>query len=553
MSLLISEIDYNNCSLEELKSEMVRLERIREEYYNKEQSIKIFINSCYGACASPYYECYNINIAEATTLQGQDMIKFTNDVIDDYFLNKWHLDTELHAKLGLTSVRQITSPTTVVYNDTDSIVGNSIIHTNNGKKTIEQWYNDNIINGSGGITENGHESVLTNDVVLNWSKERYLYYGKVKRIIRHKVSKPKWRLRTSTGKKIIMTNDHSMVVFRDNEQLTVKPCEILTTDKVLCLENTVDKFMLCDVFSCMEIGSFNDEYVYDIEMDDATHTFIANGILVHNSTYISFQHAIDSVEGWDKSATEFVLALNEHRMQEYLDECFKDYAEKNNSVNLQKLELEKISHTALMVAKKKYILELSWKEPDVFYKPLEKIKPTGVELVQGQTPKFARVVIKDIINLIFEKNVNLKYMDVVNKLREYKKSFMLQHPEAISKTMSIGNYEKSVENDRDTVSLRQHCPIHVKASAIYNHELLNSKWRTKYDLIKTGDKCKFYYTTYNSNVFGFLPNNYPSEFAHPIDYDTQFDKIIIKPINSYLQTLGMQPIPATLVVPMALF
>ena len=32
-----------------------------------------------------------------------------------------------------------------------------------------------------------------------------------------------------------MTNDHSMVVFRDGKQLTVKPCEILKTDKILTI------------------------------------------------------------------------------------------------------------------------------------------------------------------------------------------------------------------------------------------------------------------------------------------------------------------------------
>ena len=33
---------------------------------------------------------------------------------------------------------------------------------------------------------------------------------------------------------------------------------------------------------CIENG-FYEEYVYDIEVDDDNHTFIANGILVHTS------------------------------------------------------------------------------------------------------------------------------------------------------------------------------------------------------------------------------------------------------------------------------
>ena len=272
MALHLSKIDYNNCTLAELEEEIERLEFIREEYFNKEQSIKIFINSCYGACASRFYECYNINVAEATTIQGQDLIKFTNDIMDEYFLNKWHLDTELHEHLGLTKVTQITAPTTVVYNDTDSIVGGTLIRTNKGYKTIESWYDENISNGSAGITLNGHESVNTNDTVLNWSDDKKLYYGTVKRIIRHKVSKAKWKLKTKSGKEVIMTNDHSMVVFRDGKQLTVKPCEILSSDIVLEVNDNNYTFESIEYIGC--IGDFNDEYVYDIEMDDDTHTFI---------------------------------------------------------------------------------------------------------------------------------------------------------------------------------------------------------------------------------------------------------------------------------------
>lgn len=235
MGLIVSKIDYENASIEEIEQEIERLEQIREEYFNKEQSIKIFINSCYGACASQFYECYNINVAEATTLQGQDMIKFTNDILDEYFVNQWHLDTELHEKLGLTYVNKLGVGTTVVYNDTDSIVGDTIIKTNNGDKKIEDWYKENISNGSAGVTINGHESVNTDDTVLNWTSNQGLYQGKVKRIIRHKVSKPKWKLKTKDGKEVIMTNDHSMVVFRNGEQMTVKPCEILLTDKILSI------------------------------------------------------------------------------------------------------------------------------------------------------------------------------------------------------------------------------------------------------------------------------------------------------------------------------
>jgi len=161
-----------------------------------------------------------------------------DNVNQDYWYNQWHLDVELHEKMGIKNVKQISNTTSAsIYADTDSCDSNTRIKTDNGEYSIEDWYNKNIKNGSGGKTLLGHESALTNDKILNFSKEKGLYYTPVKRIIRHKVSKTKWKLKTKSGKEIIITNDHSMIVFRDGNQIEVKPSDILSTDKILVIKS----------------------------------------------------------------------------------------------------------------------------------------------------------------------------------------------------------------------------------------------------------------------------------------------------------------------------
>ena len=123
----------------------------------------------------------------------------------------------------------------LIYGDTDSVDSQTIIETNGGKIKIEELYNKNILEGSAGVTLKGHESVNCKERILNWDEKKKLYYAPVKRIIRHKVSKPKWKLRTKNGKEIIITNDHSMIVFRNNKKIEVKPSEILKTDKILII------------------------------------------------------------------------------------------------------------------------------------------------------------------------------------------------------------------------------------------------------------------------------------------------------------------------------
>jgi intein/homing endonuclease len=67
---------------------------------------------------------------------------------------------------------------------------------------------------------------------LNWTEEKGLYYSKVKNIIRHKTSKKKFRIKAG-NKEVIVTGDHSIIVFRNGEKFEVKPSEVKTGDKVL--------------------------------------------------------------------------------------------------------------------------------------------------------------------------------------------------------------------------------------------------------------------------------------------------------------------------------
>jgi len=235
MKFTLTSIDIDNCSIEDLEKEIEKLKSLKDEYFTREQAIKVFINSIYGASGSPYFVGYNVDIAEAVTLQGQDMAKYASKCIDEYFMNHWHNDTQLHKALGITYANKITEKTVTIYADTDSLQFDSIVNTSNGIKTIEEWYNQNKNN----LTENtivGHESVQTNDKILNWSKNKGLYYANIKRIIRHKVIKSKWKLKTKSGKEIIITNDHSLVVFRNNQKIEIKPKDIQYNDKIICIK-----------------------------------------------------------------------------------------------------------------------------------------------------------------------------------------------------------------------------------------------------------------------------------------------------------------------------
>jgi len=307
-----------------------------------------------------------------------------------------------------------------------------------------------------------------------------------------------------------------------------------------------------EIESIEEIGQFENEYVYDLEMNDSTHTFIANDILVHNSLFLSFKPLLNSCD-WTGDPKDFILKLAELRLNKYFIEKFDEYAKRFNTINIQNFELEKIARSALIIAKKKYILDLAWKDPGITFGPQEKITFTGVEIRQSSTPRFAKKVLMDLVFYIFKEGKALNYAQVIKKLKDIKKEFCMQPTDDIAKAQSLGDYEKYVLDDRKQILLADKCPMNNRAAAIYNYSLFNSKYKSKYNSVKTGEKIKFYYAKNQYGIFGFQPGNFPYEFAPELDYDLQFEKIIIEPFNRFFEILGFNAIQSNLVYNIGLF
>ena len=82
----------------------------KEQYFDRRQYLqKIILNSLYGVLGLPVFRFYDLDNAEATTLTGQSLIKFSKK-ITNHFYNKELNDTKDH----------------VIYIDTDSIFASAV-------------------------------------------------------------------------------------------------------------------------------------------------------------------------------------------------------------------------------------------------------------------------------------------------------------------------------------------------------------------------------------------------------------------------------------------
>lgn len=456
----------------------------------------------------------------------------------------------------------------VRYQDTDSVDKNTIIITDKCESTIEEFYNRNIINGSGGVTSNGHESVLTNEKSLNWSKENNLYYIPIKRIIRHKVSKPKWKLVTKSGKEIIITSDHSLIVFRNGVKIEVKPINIQKDDKILIVKKIYMKFYLNnmnysfdDVESCECIGEFENEYVYDIESNDDTHTFIGNDILVHNSMYMSYIPIIKSV-GYTGNPMEFILHMDKVFMKKLFNDLLVEYGKDFNVKNKQDFELETISKSILFFEKKHYLKDVVF-DDGVFYDSMSHFSPTGIKIVRSSTPPFVRGQkqsggIWEFIKYIFNESENLNISECLRIIKDLRKEFEMSDIEEISMTTSVTGYEDKVLNDTTGVQVKLASNFSLKAAALHNYLLnKNSEYKTKYDTLKDG-KVKYFYCKHPmNNVFAYSRGFYPLEIIQKenvqIDYETQFDKTVLSISNDFLKSLDLPLINKRIAILNSLF
>jgi len=274
-----------------------------------------------------------------------------------------------------------------------------------------------------------------------------------------------------------------------------------------------------------------------------------------DSNYVTFQEVVASCD-WPGEPKELILKINEYRLKDYLKKCFDIYSKKWNTDNYQDFEMETLAINGIFLGKKKYVTNIVYSD-GVHSDPLSSIKTTGVEMIKGGTPSFVREKLLFLTKFIFSKGRAFNLREFVQELKSIKKDFKAQEPENISLGIAVNNYEKFILNDTTNFEVAKACPIHVRASGYHNFLLNSSKYKDKYPLLRSGDKVRFYFVKTKSeadnNVFAFAQGTYPYEFAPPIDYDEQFTKTILDPINRFIEVMGHNPISPNLFMINTLF
>lgn len=280
-----------------------------------------------------------------------------------------------------------------------------------------------------------------------------------------------------------------------------------------------------------------------------------------DSCYVQFEEMYESIEwhGEKMPIDKFIMEMYNFRLKGYIVAAMKKYAESRNTDNFLFFELETIAYSGIWLAKKKYLQNIAWEdklEIDDRYKPLKKIKTIGFDTIQSSTPTLARKQLTEAIGIVLSEKPTAELLGkLVNFLKKSKKEFKLANVDEISFNKRTNNIQKYIVDDTVEFQYGLKCPPNVKAAGFYNFLMnQNPKYKNKYKMIGNGEKLKIYHCKHNvCEMYAYQPGEHPYEIAPEVDYETQFEKSVIDPLNRVLTACSLQTLNRNLFYSTSLF
>jgi DNA polymerase elongation subunit (family B) len=289
-------------------------------------------------------------------------------------------------------------------------------------------------------------------------------------------------------------------------------------------------------FECRSLGVIK-ETVYDLEVEN-THTFFANDILVHNSTYLNMGPLIDKFfpGKTDEELTNLLDKMSKEKFQPFINKCYEELKDYMNGYAMEWfMKREAIASTAVFVQKKRYFMHIL--DDEGVRMKVPKLKVTGLEAVRSSTPEICRDALKGIMSIILDKDEK----GVQKEVEEFRKRFFKADIIDICFSSSVSDIEKW-ESKLPGKGFKSRTPIAVKSAIMFNKTI--QKKDPTYGLIKSGDKIKYCYLNlpnkYRSPTMG-LPNELPKSLGlvdKDVDKDLQYVKTYLNPVDAILKVIG---------------
>lgn len=260
-----------------------------------------------------------------------------------------------------------------------------------------------------------------------------------------------------------------------------------------------------------------------------------------DSLYICLDKLVDKIYGEsakDPANTEAVIKFLDdvckNKLETFLQSSYKELFEYLNGFeNRMVMKREAIASRGIWTAKKRYILNV-FNNEGVQYANA-KLKIMGIEAVKSSTPEVCRDKLKEAFKII----INGTEDDVQKFISDFRENFYSLESTKVASPRGVSEVDPNYRGG----AFAKGTPIHVRGALIYNWAIKDKKLDTKYNPIRSGEKIKYLYmkmpNPMRENVISF-PEYLPKELGLDayIDYETQFDKTFVKPLQAILDAVG---------------
>ena len=264
--------------------------------------------------------------------------------------------------------------------------------------------------------------------------------------------------------------------------------------------------------------------------------------IVYNDTDSGYFHIEPFMEHFQQknpglSINEYVEwadAFEKKIIQPVIKQTIDDFAHELNAYNKDKIgaEREIIADAAVFTAKKKYYARVRDNEGTRYPEDSPKIKVMGLEIIKSSTPKWSKKYLKEAIPHILDKDEN----DLRNWIQDIKQNFIKVDLNEIAAVGGVTRLDYDL--DKDTV------PIGSRAAIRHNNYVQKNELTDAYAPIQGGDKCKRLFlvepNAFHSNIIAYTNDSFVNEIhkCNCVDYDTQFEKNFLKPLELMVEPLN---------------
>jgi DNA polymerase elongation subunit (family B) len=260
-----------------------------------------------------------------------------------------------------------------------------------------------------------------------------------------------------------------------------------------------------------------------------------------DSNYLNCQPLVDKFFS-NKSKNEIVDILDKiakEQVQKVLEEGWVDTKDYLNAYDQKMvMEREAIASSAFWTAKKRYAMCVWDMEGVRMPDDKPKLKIQGLDAIRSSTPQSCREALLTMIRLtLLEDEKTLQ-----SYISDFKDKFKAMQFEDIAFPRTMNNISKMTQ----TSGFAKGTPPHIRGAIQFNRLLKQYKLEKDWETMKDGEKGKFIYlrepNNIGTNVLSFnhtVPKEF--DFIKYIDFEKQFSKAIIEPMDIILSPIGWTP------------